>query len=95
MSAVTDARPMRGWTIEATCPRCGGILGHVADGRPDGLTSRAIARCTACRAEYGVTVTIASFAAAIAHRRGDTPHHPTCPCNGCQLRRDRQAREAS
>lgn len=57
---MTD-RTIRGWAIEATCPRCGGILAHVADGRPDTTTSRAIAGCAGCGHEFAVQVTIADI----------------------------------
>lgn len=50
---------VRGWTFDATCPRCGGVLEHVADGRPDSTTARAMAACPACDREFVVQVVIA------------------------------------
>jgi hypothetical protein len=58
-------RTIRGWAIDATCPRCGGPLTHVADGQPDGVTSRAIAGCDGCGHEFAVQVTIADIGRAV------------------------------
>lgn len=62
-------RPIRGWSIQATCPGCGGVLEHAADGRPDGFTSRAKARCSGCGHEWLVEITIADVTSRVGRRR--------------------------
>lgn len=41
--ATTPPRRILGWHIQATCPRCGSQLGHIADGNPTPWYARAIA----------------------------------------------------
>ena len=59
-------RLIRGWTIQATCPIDGHLLEHIADGRPNGHTSRAQARCSHCGHQYAVEITIRD----VTHRLG-------------------------
>lgn len=36
------------YRFEVSCPQCGGDLAHQAAGRPDIVSTRAIARCASC-----------------------------------------------
>jgi len=63
-------RPMRGWTVEATCPVCGGCVHHIADGRPDGLTARAVAGCGTCERTFAVEIRMRDITSHVGrHRR--------------------------
>lgn len=56
--AYDPPRAMKHWTVQVTCPECGGLLEHIADGRPDGWTARAVARCTGCEREWKAELTL-------------------------------------
>jgi len=106
---VTPGKPLTGWYVEASCPRCGADLAHVADGRPSGTDSRAVARCTGCGREWAVGVRIFPVADVLpsgtrGRRRESTPkpglNHGTrasynegCGCDPC-LDADRDYRQA-
>ncbi len=83
-------RRIKGWSIEATCPACGDVLEHVAVGKPDGATARAIGQCSACRRQFVVEVKIAD----ITRDVGGRPAHPKdCSCDPCRRGRARAQRE--
>jgi hypothetical protein len=60
-----DPPRIRGWSVEVSCPVCGGVLEHLADGRPTITSSRAVARCTACRRQYAAEVTLTDVTVAV------------------------------
>ena len=47
-----------GYLFTATCPQCETVLEPVANGRPQIITTRAVARCHPCRKDYIITVQI-------------------------------------
>lgn len=47
-----------GYLFTATCPQCETVLEPVANGRPQIITTRAVARCQSCRKDYIITVQI-------------------------------------
>ena len=49
---------MKGFRFDATCPRCGGELEHVASGRVIGQETRAVASCSPCKREYLFVVSV-------------------------------------
>lgn len=51
-------RRITGWHIHVLCPDCDSTLAHVADGRPDGTTSRALARCIGCDKRWKAEITL-------------------------------------
>jgi hypothetical protein len=53
------------YRLDVTCPRCGELLEHVTDGTSNGASTRAISRCTACRAGWLITATIQQVGAAV------------------------------
>lgn len=71
-SAPTEPRErhMTAWWITATCPECGEALIHVADGVPNGLRSRAIACCSACRRPWEVQIAITNVSKELGRPRG-------------------------
>jgi len=82
---MTADRPIKGWTIEATCPTCAGILAHIADGRPVDHTSRAIASCTNCGRTYTIQITIADASTTLGRNLPASAgnHRPGCSCARC------------
>jgi hypothetical protein len=72
------------WTIEATCPVCGGILEHHADGRPSRIEASAVARCGACRRVFKASVTLSDVTAEVGSRPA---HRPGCVCGACKKRK--------
>ena len=84
--AVTPPRCIKGWTVQATCPRCAGTLGHIADGNPTPWFSRAIAECSRCGHRYCVQLTISDASHELGKRR-TAAHKPDCPCPSCHWAR--------
>ena len=82
---MTADRAIKGWTIEATCPTCAGLLAHIADGRPVDHTSRAVARCTSCGRTYTIQITIADASATLGRTLPASAgnHRPDCRCARC------------
>lgn len=76
-------RPIGRWYVEATCPNCGGILGHLADGRPSTQEARAVARCTDCDRVWKAQVTLLE----VTRDVGTRPRHRAgCGCRPCGRR---------
>lgn len=51
---------MTGYTLNLTCPRCGGPLDHQAGGTTDGWQTRAVVRCAPCGDQLVIEVRISS-----------------------------------
>lgn len=50
---------LRSYAFDLTCPVCARqTLEHVAPGRSDAITTRAVLRCTSCHRSYLITVAI-------------------------------------
>ena len=69
-----DYAPLTGYRFHITCPRCGGSLHHVADGRSSGFATRAVAYCPKDRESWLLELTLrgertAGQAETMAHRR--------------------------
>lgn len=47
---------MTGYTFTLTCPHCGGVMRHVADGAFSPYGSAALASCTECGSQYRADV---------------------------------------
>lgn len=50
------------YRIPLSCPRCGGVLEHRADGRPTLSRSTAVCWCGSCRRTYRVEVRLVDVA---------------------------------
>lgn len=87
-----EPRKIWGWRIGANCPSCGRMLAHVAAGRPDGQSVRAIAQCTDCRRQFGLVVTLADVTREL---RGRPAHPESCGCTPCTRDRARRRRDAA
>jgi hypothetical protein len=77
-------RPIKGWRVDATCPRCAGALTHIADGRPSEHVSRAIAQCTSCGRTFAVQITITDASDELGRKRTAAPHPKDCGCARCR-----------
>jgi transposase-like protein len=47
-------------SVDVTCPRCGGDVDFVTNGRPVGNEARAVIHCPPCRHDYVVCVMLVS-----------------------------------
>lgn len=67
--AMRQPRNIWGWSVNVTCPGCGGVLEHQADGRPTPTTARALANCTACQRVWAAQLTLSDVTTDTDRRR--------------------------
>lgn len=46
------------YAFALSCPQCGGEVEHVSSGRPDVVSTRAVARCAGCAVTLLIEVTV-------------------------------------
>lgn len=49
---------MHGYTLGLSCPYCGCDVAHEAGGKSNGWETRAVARCSSCRAQLVIQVSM-------------------------------------
>lgn len=58
-------QPVLSYTVQVSCPQCGGSVVRCAEGTP-GRDTRAVARCEPCGRHWGVVVELVDVTAEVA-----------------------------
>jgi hypothetical protein len=80
---MSTMRTIKGWYVEAVCPRCAGVLGHVADGTPGTWQTRTVAECSGCGHRFLVTLSITDAIEDLGYRARGGRHRNDCECPPC------------